>query len=60
MPKTGSGTSDGEQTASNWKFYEDMHTVLGGRPSIDPPVVVASYTPDLDPDPIPLLLVIWQ
>ncbi|XP_078024503.1 uncharacterized protein LOC144463609 [Epinephelus lanceolatus] len=29
-----------------------MHEVLGARPSMDPPVVVASYGPDADPTTI--------
>ncbi|KAF4115171.1 hypothetical protein G5714_002660 [Onychostoma macrolepis] len=33
----------GEVTAATWQFYEDMHEVLGARPSLDPPVVVASF-----------------
>lgn len=48
-PKTGSGTDAGETTASSWQFYEDMHEVLGSRPSMDPPVVVSSYVPDDGP-----------
>ncbi|KAL2096810.1 hypothetical protein ACEWY4_006017 [Coilia grayii] len=56
-PKTGSGTDAGETTASTWQFFEEMHEVLGSRPSIDPPVVVASFAPDADPDPIPLVMV---
>lgn len=51
-PKTGSGTDAGETTASTWQFFEDMHEVLGARPSMDPPVVVASYD-----DPVTLLMV---
>ncbi|KAJ8004224.1 hypothetical protein DPEC_G00156590 [Dallia pectoralis] len=31
-----------------------MHEVLGARPSMDPPVLVASFHPDADP--IPLLM----
>ncbi|KAJ8014392.1 hypothetical protein DPEC_G00039740 [Dallia pectoralis] len=52
--KTGSGTDAGEVTASSWQYYEDMHEVLGARPSMDPPVLVASFHPDADP--IPLLM----
>ena len=48
-PKTGSGTDAGEVTAATWQFFEDMHEVLGARPSMDPPVVVASFGPDADP-----------
>ncbi|XP_065150153.1 uncharacterized protein [Paramisgurnus dabryanus] len=43
-PKTGSGTDAGEVTASSWQYFEEMHEVLGSRPSIDPPVVVSSFT----------------
>ncbi|CAM4572532.1 unnamed protein product [Leuciscus chuanchicus] len=45
-PKTGSGTERGEVTAATWQYYEDMHEVLGARPSLDPPVVVASFYED--------------
>ncbi|CAL8352833.1 unnamed protein product [Boreogadus saida] len=45
-PKTGSGTGGGEVTAASWQFYGDMHEVLGSRPSMDPVVVVASFSED--------------
>ncbi|CAL8310710.1 unnamed protein product [Boreogadus saida] len=45
-PKTGSGTDEGEVTAASWQFYDDMHEVLGSRPSIDPVVIVASFSED--------------
>ncbi|CAL1571109.1 unnamed protein product [Knipowitschia caucasica] len=48
-PKTGSGTDSGEKTASNWPYYAALHAVLGGRPAVDPPVVVASFRPAEDP-----------
>ncbi|CAM4644934.1 unnamed protein product [Leuciscus chuanchicus] len=48
-PKTGSGTDAGQVTAATWQFFEDMHEVLGGRPSMDPPVVIASFGADADP-----------
>ncbi|KAJ7987890.1 hypothetical protein DPEC_G00331280 [Dallia pectoralis] len=35
-----------------------MHEVLGARPSMDPPVLVASFHPDADP--IPLLMEIVE
>lgn len=54
-PKTGYGTDAVETTASTRQFFEDMHQVLGARPSMDPPVVVASYGPD--DDPVTLLMV---
>ncbi|KAF1395386.1 hypothetical protein PFLUV_G00010990 [Perca fluviatilis] len=47
--RTGSGTDRGEVTAATWQFYEDMHEVLGARPSVDPPVLVASCSVDVDP-----------
>ncbi|CAL8274768.1 unnamed protein product [Gadus morhua 'NCC'] len=45
-PKTGSGTDRGEVTAANGQFFEDMHEVMGDRPAMDPPVVVASFSED--------------
>ncbi|XP_029938433.1 serine/arginine repetitive matrix protein 2-like [Salarias fasciatus] len=48
-PKTGSGTDGGEETAASWVYFEDMHAVLGGRPSIDPPLLVASASSEEDP-----------
>ncbi|CAM4560706.1 unnamed protein product [Leuciscus chuanchicus] len=56
-PKTGSGTDAGEATAATWQYYEDMHEVLGARPSVDPPVVVASFT---DEDPVTILMEIVE
>ena len=47
-PKTGSGTESGEKTAANWPFYGDMHEVLGARPCIEPPVLVASFNEGSD------------
>ncbi|XP_060883028.1 uncharacterized protein LOC132954487 [Labrus mixtus] len=52
-PRTGSGTDAGEVTAATWQFLGDMHEVLGARPSMDPPVVVASFG---DADPTAILL----
>ncbi|XP_062414505.1 uncharacterized protein LOC134107119 [Pungitius pungitius] len=48
-PKTGSGTDQGEVTVATWQYYGDMHEVLGARPAMDPPVVVASFQPAEDP-----------
>jgi len=31
------------------QYYEDLHEVLGSRPSVDTPVVVASFN---DEDPV--------
>ncbi|XP_041943694.1 KH homology domain-containing protein 4-like [Alosa sapidissima] len=57
QPKTGSGTDSGETTASNWRYYEAMHAVLGGRPAIDPPVIVASFKPAEDPTSLLMAIV---
>ncbi|XP_065812636.1 NACHT, LRR and PYD domains-containing protein 5-like [Labrus bergylta] len=55
-PRAGSGTDAGEVTAATWQFFGDMHEVLGARPSMDPPVVVASFG-DADPTAIHLEMV---
>ena len=47
-PKTGSGTDGGEDTAATWQYFMNMHEVLGGRPYMDPPLLVASFSPDLE------------
>ncbi|KAL2098362.1 hypothetical protein ACEWY4_007569 [Coilia grayii] len=47
--KSGFGTDGGETTIFNWQYYEAMHVVLGGRPAIDPPVIVASFQQAEDP-----------
>nr|XP_055048146.1 uncharacterized protein LOC129433555 [Misgurnus anguillicaudatus] len=54
-PKTGSGTDQGEVTVATWQYFGDMHEVLGARPAMDPPVVVASYQPGAE-DPITILM----
>ncbi|XP_062391110.1 mucin-7-like [Sardina pilchardus] len=56
-PRTGSGTDHGEKTLSNWPYYAEMHAVLGGRPAVDPPVIVASFRP-AEEDPTALLMAI--
>uniref|UniRef100_A0AAV2KQX8 Hydroxylysine kinase n=1 Tax=Knipowitschia caucasica TaxID=637954 RepID=A0AAV2KQX8_KNICA len=56
-PKTGSGTDSGEKTASNWPYYAVLHAVLGGRPAVDPPVVVASFRPAEDPTALLMAIV---
>lgn len=55
-PKTGSGTDAGEVTASTWQYFEEMHEVLGSRPSVDPPVVVSSFTEE---EPITISMVMF-
>ena len=62
--KTVSGTDRGEVTAATWQFYEDKHEVLGARPSLDPPVVVAASFYE-DPTPIRMVcnavnVVVWN
>ncbi|KAL2091629.1 hypothetical protein ACEWY4_013892 [Coilia grayii] len=39
-PTTGSGTDEGEETAATWRYFEEMHAALGGKPAIDPSVLV--------------------
>ena len=41
-PPTGSGTESGESTAGNWKWFSPMDEAIGGRPSIQPPCLIAS------------------
>ncbi|XP_041860495.1 trihelix transcription factor GT-3b-like [Melanotaenia boesemani] len=36
LPKTGSGTDEGEVTAATWIFYAAMHEAIGQRPSVRP------------------------
>ncbi|KAL2095496.1 hypothetical protein ACEWY4_010215 [Coilia grayii] len=55
--KSGFGTDGGETTISNWQYYEAMHAVLGGRPAIDPPVIVASFQQAEDPTALLLAMV---
>ncbi|XP_057694500.1 uncharacterized protein LOC130917274 isoform X2 [Corythoichthys intestinalis] len=39
-PCSGGGTDEGQETATTWQYYEDMHAVLGGRAAMDPPLLV--------------------
>ncbi|KAG5275377.1 hypothetical protein AALO_G00119550 [Alosa alosa] len=43
-PKTGVSTEGGEATAASWKWYTLMDEAIGGRPSVTPPVLIASST----------------
>lgn len=43
-PLTESETDAAEVAAATGQYFEDMHEVLGARPSVDPPMVVASLT----------------
>ncbi|XP_034059359.1 uncharacterized protein LOC117537996 [Gymnodraco acuticeps] len=41
-PRTGTGTDQGEETPATWPFFMAMDEAIGARPSISPPVLVAS------------------
>ncbi|KAJ4925116.1 hypothetical protein JOQ06_017853 [Pogonophryne albipinna] len=41
-PRTGTGTGQGEETPATWPFFMAMDEPIGARPSISPPVLVAS------------------
>ncbi|KAK9953297.1 hypothetical protein ABG768_017302 [Culter alburnus] len=41
-PPTGVGTESGESTAGTWKWFSLMDEAIGGRPSIQPPILIAS------------------
>ncbi|ROL50190.1 hypothetical protein DPX16_14844 [Anabarilius grahami] len=45
-PRTGVSTEDGEHTAASWKWYSLMDEAIGGRPSVTPPVLIASSSQD--------------
>ncbi|MED6288268.1 hypothetical protein CHARACLAT_024927 [Characodon lateralis] len=36
LPKTGSGTDEGEVTAATWIFYAAMHEAIGQKPTVNP------------------------
>ncbi|KAK7130466.1 hypothetical protein R3I93_019956 [Phoxinus phoxinus] len=42
LPKTGSGTDEGEVTAASWPFFEAMHEAIGQRPSVLPVATFSS------------------
>ncbi|KAL2101721.1 hypothetical protein ACEWY4_003482 [Coilia grayii] len=50
-PTTGSGTDEGEETAATWRYFEEMHAALGGKPAINSPVLVYPKK-----DPVPMLM----
>ncbi|CAM4625067.1 hypothetical protein PO909_005669 [Leuciscus waleckii] len=41
-PPTGTGTDSGEATAATWPWFSAMHEAIGGRPSIEPPILIDS------------------
>ena len=45
-PQSGVSTESGEATAASWRWYDAMDEAIGGRPSIKPPVLIASASPD--------------
>lgn len=42
LPKTGSGTDEGEVTAASWPFFEAMHSAIGQKPSVRPVATFSS------------------
>ena len=50
-PPTGSGTESGEATAGIWKWFSLMDEAIGGRPSIQPPCLIASAWGENPPVP---------
>ncbi|XP_061597530.1 nucleolar protein 58 isoform X2 [Cololabis saira] len=45
-PPTGVSTEGGEDTAASWKWFRAMDEALGDRPSITPPILIASANTD--------------
>ncbi|KAJ8369253.1 hypothetical protein SKAU_G00092810 [Synaphobranchus kaupii] len=45
-PGSGEGTENGKPTAATWPWFALMDEVLGQRPSISPPVLIASIQED--------------
>lgn len=41
-PPTGTGTDSGEATAATWPWFSAVHETIGGRPSIEPPILIDS------------------
>ncbi len=48
-PPTGAGTDQGETTEDSWQWFHLMHEAIGSRPSITPPVLIASCTGEDEP-----------
>ncbi|KAK0138532.1 hypothetical protein N1851_024944 [Merluccius polli] len=46
-PRTGVSTEGGETTAASWKWYTLMDEAIGDRPSVTPPVLIASSSRDV-------------
>ncbi|KAK9976614.1 hypothetical protein ABG768_021819, partial [Culter alburnus] len=44
-PPTGVGTESGESTAGTWKWFNLMDEAIGGRPSIQHPILIADSVP---------------
>ncbi|KAK0146505.1 hypothetical protein N1851_014168 [Merluccius polli] len=58
-PRTGVSTEGGETTAASWKWYTLMDEAIGDRPSVTPPVLIASSSRDVTvvtPPPPPVLI----
>ncbi len=43
------GTESGETTAGSWKWFDLMQEAIGGRPSIQPPILIASASNSTTP-----------
>ncbi|KAK9959287.1 hypothetical protein ABG768_009421 [Culter alburnus] len=41
-PPTGTGTDQGEPSACTWRWFTLMHSPIGARASINPPVLISS------------------
>ncbi|XP_041838406.1 trihelix transcription factor GT-3a-like [Melanotaenia boesemani] len=46
-PRTGVSTEGGGVTAASWKWYSFMDEAIGSRPSVTPPVLFASSSPEV-------------
>ncbi|KAK0134338.1 Reticulocyte-binding protein 2 a [Merluccius polli] len=46
-PRTGVSTEGGETIAASWKWYTLMDEAIGDRPSVTPPVLIASSSRDV-------------
>ena len=41
-PRLGLSTEGGKATAASWKWFDLMHEAIGARPSVTPPVLIAT------------------
>ncbi|XP_067247367.1 uncharacterized protein [Chanodichthys erythropterus] len=55
-PPTGTGTDQGEPSACTWRWFTLMHSTIGARASITPPVLISSAVatpPNSSNQPVP-------